>query len=129
MQELITQISSATGLTTATAERALGIMLGLLKTQGNQAKVGELMAKLPGADALAAAHGGDGAGRGGLMGMLGGGLMGGPLAAISKLSAAGLSMAQIKQLGTLTLDYAKQKAGADLVKEVAGSIPGLSGFV
>jgi hypothetical protein len=129
MQDLITQISSATGLPADKTERALGIMLGLLKSQGNQAKVGDLLAKLPGAAELAAQHGGDGAGRGGLLGMLGGGLMGGPLAAISKLTAAGLSMDQIKQLGTMTLDYAKAKAGPDLVREAAGSIPGLSGYL
>ena len=129
MQDLIDSIVAATGLDAARAEKALGIMLSLVKTQGNQAKVGELFAKLPGAAELAARHGGDGAGRGGLLGMLGGGLMGGPLAAISKLSAAGLSMDQIKMLGTLTLDYAKDKAGADLVKDVAGSIPGLSGYL
>ena len=129
MQDLIDRIVAATGLDAARAEKALGIMLSLVKTQGNQAKMGELFAKLPGAAELAARHGGDGAGRGGLLGMLGGGLMGGPLAAISKLSAAGLSMGQIKMLGTLTLDYAKDKAGADLVKDVAGSIPGLSGYL
>ncbi len=129
MQELIDRIVSATGLDGQRAEKALGIMLSLVKTQGNQAKVGELFAKLPGATELAARHGGDGAGGGGLLGLLGGGLMGGPLAAISKLSAAGLSMDQIKLLGSLTLDYAKEKAGADLVKNVAGSIPGLSGYV
>ena len=63
-------------------------MLGLVKTQGNQAKVGELLARLPGAEELIAAHGGDGAGHGGggLLCMLAGGMMGGPLAAISKLS-------------------------------------------
>ena len=58
--------------------------------------------------------------------MLGGGLMGGPLAAISKLQAAGLNMDQIKVLGTETLAYAKEVAGDDLVKQVAGSIPGLA---
>lgn len=129
MQDLIQQISQATGLTPEKTSKALGIMLGLLKTQGNQAKVGELFAKVPGAAELAAQHGGDGAAKGGLLGMLGGGLMGGPLAAISKLSAAGLSMDQVKQVGSLTLDYFKQKAGPELVKEVAGSIPGLSGYV
>jgi len=129
MQELIGRLVSQTGLSVEKAERALGIMLGLLKTQGNQAKVQELMDRLPGASELAAKFGGDGAAKGGLLGMLGGGLMGGPLAAISKLTAAGLSMDQIKQVGTLTLDYAKEKAGAPLVKEVAGSIPGLSGYV
>jgi len=55
--------------------------------------------------------------------------MGGPLAAISKLTAAGLTMDQIKQVGSMTLDYAKAKASPELVREVAGSIPGLSGYV
>jgi len=131
MDELIASVSQATGLSAEKTERAVGIMLGLVKAQGNQAKVGELLAKLPGAEALIAAHGGDGAGHGGggLLGMLAGGLMGGPLAAISKLTAAGLTMDQIKQVGSMTLDYAKAKASPELVREVAGSIPGLSGYV
>lgn len=131
MQQLIDQIVAATGLPQEKVTKALGIMLNLLQTQGNQNKVGELFDKLPGAAELASEFGGDGAGRGGggLLGMLAGGMMGGPLAAISKLTAAGLSMDQIKELGTLTLDYAKEKAGPQLVKEVAGSIPGLSGYV
>jgi hypothetical protein len=61
--------------------------------------------------------------------MLGGGMMGGPLAAVTKLTAAGLSMDQIKVLGTTTLGYAKEKAGDDLVKQVASSIPGISGYL
>jgi hypothetical protein len=129
MQELIDRIVTATGLPADKAEQSLGIILNLIQTQGNQIKVGELFDRLPGAGELARRFGSDGAGRGGLLGMLAGGMMGGPLAAISKLSAAGLSMDQIKALGTTTLDYAKEKAGAPLVKEVAGSIPGLSGHV
>lgn len=129
MQELITKISAATGLDAARSEKALGIILNLVKSQGDQRKIGELFAKLPGAEDLATRFGGDGAARGGLLGMLGGGLMGGPLAAISKLSAIGLTMDQIKVMGTMTLDYAKAKAGDQLVKEAAGSIPGLSGYL
>ncbi len=129
MQDLIGKVATATGLDAAKAEKALGIMLSLVKTQGDQSKVEELFGKLPGATELAAKHGGDGASKGGLLGMLGGGLMGGPLAAITKLQSAGLSMAQIKTLGTVTLDHAKDKAGPDLVRQVAGSIPGLSGYV
>ena len=131
MQELIDRIVTATGLSPEKAEKALGIVLALIQTQGNQNKVQELFDKLPGAAELARLQGGDGAGKGGggLLGMLAGGMMGGPLAAISKLSAAGLTMDQIKELGTLTLDYAKEKAGPQLVKEVAGAIPGLSGYV
>jgi hypothetical protein len=129
MQVLITRISAATGLDEAKAERALGIMLSLVRAQGNQAKVRELFARLPGAEQLAQRHGGDGAARGGLFGMLGGGLMGGPLAAAAKLTAAGLSMDQIKALGTTTLAYAKEEAGEELVREVASSIPGISGYL
>ncbi len=129
MQELIARIVTKTGLSPERAEKALGIMLSLVKTQGNQQKVGELFAKLPGAEELALRHGGDGSRGGGLLGMLGGGLMGGPLAAISKLQAAGLNMEQIKQLGSETLSYAKETAGENLVKQVAGSIPGLGSYV
>ena len=129
MQDLIDRVVARTGLDAAKAERAIGIVLNLVKTQGNQAKVGELFAKLPGADDLARRYGGDGARGGGLLGLLGGGLMGGPLAAISKLQAAGLNMDEIKALGSETLAYAKEKAGDDLVREAAGSIPGLSAYI
>lgn len=129
MQDLIDRIVTATGLNAEKTEQALGITLNLIKTQGNQQKVDELFDKLPGAAELVAKWGGDGAAKGGLLGMLAGGMMGGPLAAITKLTAAGLNMDQIKQLGTITLGYAKEKAGSQLVKDVAGSIPGLSGYV
>ena len=130
MQELIGRIMTATGLPEEKATKALGIVLNLIQTQGNQNKVHELFDSLPGAAELARSQGGDGAGYGGggLLGMLAGGMMGGPPAAISKLTSAGLSMDHIKALGTTTLDYAKEKAGSQLVKEVAGSIPGLSGY-
>ena len=129
MKELIDRVSRKAGLDAAKAEKAIGIMLSLVRKQGDQQKVEALFAKLPGAEELAERHGGDGSKGGGLLGLLGGGLMGGPLAAVTKLQAAGLSMDQIKTLGSETLAYAREKAGADLVKQVAGSIPGLSGYV
>lgn len=129
MQDLIDRVVTKTGLAPAKAEKAVGIMLSLVKTQGDKAKVQQLFDAVPGAEELAATHGGDGARGGGLMGMLGGGLMGGPLAAVSKLQATGLNMDQIKVLGKETLGYAKEKAGDDLVKDVANSIPGISGYL
>jgi hypothetical protein len=129
MQELIARIVDQTGLDAARAEKGLGILLSLVRTQGNQQKVGELFSRLPGAAELADRYGRDRSRGGGLLGMLGGGLMGGPLAAVSKLQAAGLDMAQIKTLGVETLTYAKERAGEDLVRQVAGSIPGLGSYV
>jgi len=129
MDDLVTLVAERAGLPRDKAERAIGIMLNLVRNQGEKAKVAELFAKLPGADDLATRHGGDGAKGGGLLGMLGGGLMGGPLAAVTKLTAAGLSMDQIKIMGAEVLGYARARAGAQLVKDVAGSIPGLSQYV
>ena len=126
MQDLIARVKKATGLSDKKAEEALSIVLSLIKTQGNQKKVGALFAKLPGAEDLASR---DQATGGGLLGKLGGGLMGGPLVAVTKLQVRGLSMAQIKALGTEILSYAKEKAGDKLVREAAGSIPGLSGYL
>ena len=129
MQDLIDQVVANAGIDEAKAERAVGIMLSLVKSQGDQSKVGELFDKLPGAADFADAHGGDGARGGGLLGMLGGGMMGGPLAAVAKLQSAGLSMDQIKTLGKEVLGYAKQHAGEDLVRDVASSIPGLNSYI
>jgi hypothetical protein len=126
MQDLIARLTAATGLSEKKAEEALSIVLSLIKTQGNGPKVEALFARLPGADELASRHGASG---GGVLGKLGGGLMGGPLVAVSKLQARGLSMAQIKVLGSEILSYAKEKAGDKLVREAAGSIPGLSGYL
>ncbi len=129
MQDLVDQISASAGMTHDKTEQALGIILNLIRTQGDQQKVGELFDKMPGAADLAAKFGSDKAAKGGLLGMMAGSIMGGPLAAVTKLTSIGLSMDQIKELGTLTLAYAKEKAGPQLVKDVAGSIPGLSGYV
>jgi hypothetical protein len=127
MQELVARIADVTGLDRAKAETGLSIILSLIKNHGAPDKVAALFDKLPGADALVAGQAR--AKAGGLIGKLGGGLMGGPLVAVSQLQAAGFSMAQIKALGSEVLHYAREKAGDRLVREAAGSIPGLSGYL
>jgi hypothetical protein len=123
MRELIDRVTAATGLDEARAETAVGIVLSLLRTEGDPQKVDELFARLPGADALAESQAE--AQSAGLFGRFGGGL-GGPLATVGKLQAAGLSMDQINRLGRELLGYAREKAGEPLVTDVAASIPGLS---
>ena len=129
MQDLIAKIVKATGLEASKAEKAVGILLNLVATQGDKPKVAALFEKMPGAAELVATHGGDGAGGGGLMGILAGGMMGGPLAMITKLQATGLNVDQIKQVGTLTLDYAKKRAGIKAVRDAAANIPGLNSYI
>ena len=66
MQDLIDRIVEKTGLAPELAEKATGIMLSLVKTQGDKAKVTQLFDAIPGAGELAQLHGGDGARGGGL---------------------------------------------------------------
>jgi hypothetical protein len=129
MQNLIKTVATETGLPEAKAEKAVGILLNLVSTQGDKTRVEAVFAKMPGAKELALLHGGDGAGGGGFMSILAGGLMGGPLAMITKLQAIGLSTDQIKQVGTLTLNHAKKKAGVKAVREAASHIPGLNSYI
>lgn len=129
MQNLIEKVTALTGLETAKAEKAIGILLNLVATQGDKSKVDALFEKMPGARELVQTHGGDGAGGGGFMSILAGGMMGGPLAMITKLQAIGLSTEQIKQVGALTLDHAKAKAGVKAVREAASNIPGLNNYI
>ncbi|MBK8770986.1 MAG: hypothetical protein IPM06_11205 [Rhizobiales bacterium] len=123
MQDLINGIVAATGLPSEKVEAALGVMFNLIKTQGNASAVPALFEKMPGADELATRH----AGR--LTGMLAGGLMGGPLAAISKLQSLGLSQEQMRQVGSAALAHARAMAGDELVRRCAANIPGVGGFL
>jgi predicted lipid-binding transport protein (Tim44 family) len=129
MKDLIANIVTKTGLDEAKSEKAVGILLNLVATQGDKPKVDALFSKMPGAKELVRTHGGDNAGGGGFMGILAGGLMGGPLAMITKLQAIGLNGEQVKLIGALTLDYAKQKAGIKAVREAAAHIPGLNSYI
>lgn len=127
MNELLARVTAATGLDETRAEKAVGIVLSLIRSEGDRHKVGELFARLPGAEALAEKHAGAKSG-GGLAGLLGG-AFGSPLAAVGKLQAAGLSMDEINVLGRELLGFAREKAGEPLVNDVAGSIPGLSRYL
>jgi hypothetical protein len=123
MQELIRKLTRVADVDEEKAEKALGIILSLIRSEGDQKKVDALFAKLPGASELAARH--KRSAGGGLLSKLGGG----PLVAVTKLQGQGLSMAQIKSLGAEVLRYAKKKAGDKLVKDAAGSIPGLASYL
>lgn len=125
MDELMARVRAATGLDEGRTDTAVGIVLSLIRKEGDRDKVDVLFARLPGAEALAEKHGQ--ATGGGLAGLLG--AFSGPLAAVGKLQAAGLSMDQINVLGRELLAYARERAGEPLVNDVASSIPGLSRYL
>jgi len=133
MEQLISQLAGQFGIDEALAQKAVGMVLSLLQNQGDSGAVTELFEKLPGAGELAEQFsGGDTGGGGGLGGMLGG-LMGGGTGEAMKLVGAlqsdGLSMDQIKGIGTGLLEHAKQEGGEDLVRRAAGGIPGISDYI
>ena len=129
MNELVERIVSNVGIDAATAEKAVGIIMNFLLSEGPRDKVRELLARIPGGEAYAAqaaepAESGFG-GFGGLGSLMGGGMM----KAFNELTGAGLNMAQIQAVTRETVHYARDKAGEDLVGQVVGSIPGLSQFI
>jgi len=128
MEELISRVAQTAKLDPKLAEKAIGIIVHLIRTNGDAAKAKALLDKLPGAEGLADAHGKGASSGGGLMGLLGGSV-GGLMGAAAKLQATGLSMEQIRATGTEVLGFAQEKAGKDLVEQVAASIPGLSAYV
>ena len=121
MEELIGRLVANIGVDKATAEKAVGIMLDFLKKkEGPPDTVQTLLAKLPGAEALMAAHAGE---AGGMFSM--GGIMG----VGTKLMGAGLSMGQVQGVAKEVIAFAREKAGEDTIGEIVGAIPGLSQFV
>jgi hypothetical protein len=121
MDELVTRIVSNVGVERSVAERAVGIILDFLSTEGPADKVQELMARLPGASEAAAAAHNDG---GGLFGS-----MGGVMGVGSRLMSAGLGMGEIQGVTRELIAFAREKAGDDDVNAIVGAIPGLSQFV
>ena len=122
MQDLIARIADASGLEPAIAEQAVGMVLAFLQKEAPAADMDKVLAGIPGAADLAAAHAGGGGG--GLMGRFGGGLMG----LAGQLSGLGLGMGEMQAVGRELFAIAREVAGEDAVGEIAASVPGLSQF-
>jgi hypothetical protein len=121
MDELVDQVVGNVGIARPVAERAVGIILDFLATEGPADMVKAMLERLPGAaDAAAAAHD-DG---GGLFGAAGG-VMG----VGSRLMSAGLDMGEIQSVARVLIAYAREKAGDHDVNAIVDSIPGLSQFL
>ncbi len=134
MEELIVNIAGKFGIDQAMAEKAVGILMSLVRNNADEGAVSQLFDQLPGASDLAEKYAADaeGGSGGGLMGKLGGllgGNMGAAMGALGALKSTGLDMDQIKGVGSEVFEYAREKADTDLandvIKQVAGNIPGL----
>ena len=128
MEELLTRVAAAAGINEELARKAVGIILAFLQKEGPATEIGQLMAALPGAQALADAEGGA---KGGMLGAIGGlmGGGGGVMALGQKLMAAGVPMGQMQPLGRELFAFGREKAGEDAMGAIVGAIPGLGQFV
>ena len=119
MDELVARIVASVGVDQTIAERAVGIILDFLATEGPADDVQKLFAQLPGsAGAAEAAHDAGGSG-----------MFGGIMGVGSRLMAAGLGMGEIQGVTRELIAFAREKAGSDRVDAVVGAIPGLGQFV
>ena len=133
MEELIKRIVASVGIDEGLAKTAIGMIFNMFQKEGDAGAVSSLMDAMPGASDLASAAAGatsdgdSGGGLGGMLGaaagMLGGG--GGAMALVGQLTGAGLSIDQAKGVGGELMNFATEKAGSDVVAQVAKSIPGL----
>ena len=117
MEELVQRIVANVGIDAATAQSAVGMILGFLQSEGPAGEVGKLIAALPGADAAIAAAG------------YKSGFMPGVMGLGSKLMAMGMGMGEIGGVSKETIRFAREKAGDGPIDAVVAAIPGLSQFV
>jgi len=116
MDELIGRIVAGAGVDRETAEKALAVILAFLLREGPAEKVQSLLARMPGAEALAQ-QGSGSLGMGGVMG------------AGAALMGLGLGMPQVQNVTRIVMAHARETAGEDAVGEIVGAIPGLSQFI
>ncbi len=122
MNEVVSKIADAVGIDADLAEKAVGMMLSFLQSEGDESAVSAMIAAIPGAEELIAQN----TGGGGLLGsLMGGGIMG----LGQKLMGEGLGMGEITSLAKETISIAREYAGDDVVDQVVASVPGLGQFV
>jgi hypothetical protein len=118
MDELVGRLVSDVGVDKGAAATAVGIILDFLSKEGPADKMQLLLAKLPGAEALAESGGRRGQRHG--RGVMGAGM---------SMMSAGLSMGQVQGVTRNFIAFAREKVGEDTVGEIVAAIPGLSQFV
>ena len=132
MDEFIQLAMKSLGSDAGPTRAATGGILNLMKEHADAADFGKLLGALPGADALMKEGPEPGASEklGGMVGGLVGQITGQPNAgeavgALSFLTKSGLDIGKIGTLFSLFMQFARSKAGADLVNRIVGQVPEL----
>ncbi len=125
MEEIISRIASAAGISEEMAQTAVKIILNFLAKEAPEDKVDMLAEALGATELLESASDNGGSGLlGGLLSSMGG--MGGAMAAMNELNSAGLGMGEVKSVAGEMISAAKENVDESIVDEVISSVPGLS---
>ena len=132
MDQFIAMAAEKLGVDRGIVEKAVGTALSLIKSRASDGDFQGLLAKLPGAEALASqAESGSETGGGGLFGaatgVLGGG--GSAMGALAQLQDTGLDSGQLGSLLSLFKDHAAKQAGGELTGRLFGNVPGLDQLI
>ena len=136
IDDLIREGAAATRLNEAQVRTALSGVLALLDKHADRAKLAELFAAVPGSDALAGS-GKPLLGKPGLMGGLmkgvggsGGAATADAMSMLSRLGKDGISRADLESLLPVATRFVKARSGGrNLLKEAAGSVPGVGALI
>lgn len=133
IDQLVAVVSEKLGIDASMAEKAVGVVMGLVNKDGDNAAVSALFDKLPGAAALAQQYGGEiTEGGGGLLGKVSGmlgGNTGDLMGALGALKQTGLSVDQLGEMAPLIKNFMTEHAGEDTVRQALGSVPALKDFL
>jgi len=127
MLDFVELASKQLGIDAGTATSATSGVLNLLKGQDSGSAGDNLLAAIPGAQDFLSSNSGGGGALGGLMGGLGSmmGGLGGAVGALASLAAGGLDTNKIGPFVSMFVDYAKQKAGPELVEQFLKAMPSI----
>lgn len=135
IQDFITSAASSLGTSEDSTRAATGTILQSLQQASGEADFQQLVDKIPGASGLLGGEeptdtgGGLGGGLGGALGQaasaLGGGL-GSTAGLLGSLQGSGLGADKLGPLVNLFMEFAKSKAGPDLVTRLLAKVPELA---
>lgn len=128
VQEFIQQVMATLGTSEHTTQTATGALLGYLDSNASGDEAKRLIDAIPGARDLMASSQPPGVGAlGGLGGVASalGFKSGGTAALLAALQGSGLSAETAPKFVAMFIQFAKSKAGADLVAHALSAVPGL----
>ena len=117
MDELVGQLATKAGIDRSIAEKTIGIILGLMRSEGPSDKVQALIDKIPGREAAIA-----GSSNGSFSRLMGGGIM----AVGTRLVSLGLGIAEIQDIARELFKFGRDQIGAGQMGEIIAGTPGLS---